>query len=185
MSDTYRIGPQHSRLTVQAFAGGLLSFLGHSPTFAVRDFRGELRWGHDTPEGAALVMAARADSLELTDAIRAADRLEIEPRMRGDVLGAAAHPEARFEATEIVTAPVGDHRYRLGVAGRLTLRGVTNRLAFAAELEHFHDGVRLAGGFAVRLSDYGVPPVTALGGTIRLRDELRLSFDLAAWRAAS
>ena len=30
--------PGQSRFTVQAFAAGLLSFLGHSPTFAVRDF---------------------------------------------------------------------------------------------------------------------------------------------------
>ncbi|HZY84092.1 MAG TPA: hypothetical protein VFE78_04635 [Gemmataceae bacterium] len=36
----YRLGPELRQFTVQAFASGMLSFLGHSPTFAVRDFTG-------------------------------------------------------------------------------------------------------------------------------------------------
>jgi hypothetical protein len=34
-------------------------------------------------------------------------------------------------------------------------------------------------------TDYGIRPVTALGGAIQLRDQLRLSFDIVAWREAS
>ena len=30
------------------------------------------------------------------------------------------------------------------------------------------------------MSEFGIRPVTALGGTIKLKDELKLSFDLAA-----
>jgi hypothetical protein len=37
MAVHYRLNPGESRFTVQAFASGLLSFLGHSPTFAIRD----------------------------------------------------------------------------------------------------------------------------------------------------
>jgi hypothetical protein len=43
----YTLDPASSRFTVQAFATGLLSALGHSPTFAVREFTGEWRF---TPE---------------------------------------------------------------------------------------------------------------------------------------
>ena len=82
MGTRYRMDPGHSRFTVQAFAGGLLSFLGHSPTFAVRDFAGELCWEPDRPEGAGLVVTVRADSLELIDNVRPADREDIEGRMR-------------------------------------------------------------------------------------------------------
>jgi hypothetical protein len=48
-----------------------------------------------------------------------------------------------------------------------------------AELLVFNDGVRLAGRSVLRMSEYGIAPVTALGGAIRLKDELRVSFDLA------
>ena len=37
----YAIDPDMSRFTVRAFASGMLSALGHSPTLAVRDFTGK------------------------------------------------------------------------------------------------------------------------------------------------
>jgi len=51
------------------------------------------------------------------------------------------------------------------VAARVTLKG---------------DILRAAGEVSVRLSDYEIRPVTAAGGTIKLKDELKLSFDIAA-----
>jgi polyisoprenoid-binding protein YceI len=185
MSDRYRIDPGLSRFTVQAFVRGLLAFLGHSPTFAVRSFRGELRWKPDSSEGAGLDLTVRADSLELVDDVRAADREEIENRMRREVLEVSAHPEIHFQAPEIATAAVDDHRWRLRIAGVLSLRGVDNRHAVEAELLRYDDGVRLGGEFPLRMSDYRIRPVTALGGAIQLRDQLRVSFNLAAWKEAS
>ena len=49
MPARYRLDPAHSRFTVQAFAAGMLSFLGHNPTFAVRDFQGEVRFDPAAP----------------------------------------------------------------------------------------------------------------------------------------
>jgi hypothetical protein len=46
----------------------------------------------------------------------------------------------------------------------------------------FNDGIRLAGEFPLRLSEYWIGPVTALAGAIQLRDQLRVAFDVVAWR---
>jgi polyisoprenoid-binding protein YceI len=177
--------PGHSRFTVQGFATGLLSFFAHSPTLAVRDFEGEMRWAPDVSEGAGLVVTVRADSLALTDDVRPADREEIEGRMRREVLEVAAYPEIRFEADEIATAAVAPDRYRVRIAGLLALHGVTNRHTVEAELLHYDDGIRLGGEFPLRLSDYRIRPVTALGSAIQLRDQLRIAFDIVAWKEAS
>jgi polyisoprenoid-binding protein YceI len=182
MGTLYRLEPDSSRFIVQAFASGMLSFLGHSPTFAVRDFDGKLHWDPETPQGGELEVTVRADSLELTDKVRPADRQEIEGRMRREVLEVSTYPEIVLRSTEMITVPVADRRYRLRLVGGLELRGVTNRLAFDAELRLFDDGVRLAGEFPLHLSDYRIRPVTALGGTLRLRDELRVAFDVAVLR---
>ena len=42
MSEHFQFDPNQSRFTVRAFATGMLSALGHDPTFAVRDFRGAM-----------------------------------------------------------------------------------------------------------------------------------------------
>jgi hypothetical protein len=177
--------PGRSRFTVQGFAGGLLSFVAHSPTFAVREYVGELRWQPDSSGGATLDVAVRADSLELIDHVRPADRADIEGRMRQEVLEVRAYPVIRFEASEIATAPIVANRYQLRIIGLMSLHGVGNRHAIEAELTLYDDGIRLGGEFPLRLSDYRIRPVTALGGTIRLRDELRVAFDIVAFREAS
>jgi polyisoprenoid-binding protein YceI len=179
MTVRYRLDPGQSRFTVQAFAAGMLSFLGHSPTFAVRDFSGVVSFERGRAEEMRLELTVRADGLALVDQVRDADRREIEGTMRRDVLETAAYPEIRYEAAQVSADAVARGHYRAHIGGRLSLHGVTRPQPVDAELLVFDDGIRLRGESSLRLSDYRIRPVTALGGTIRLKDELRLSFDLA------
>jgi hypothetical protein len=45
------------------------------------------------------------------------------------------------------------------------------------------DTLRAAGEFSIRQSDYEIRPASAAGGTVKLKDELKLSFDVAARKA--
>ena len=182
MTARYRLDPGVSRFTVQAFASGLVSFLGHSPTFAVRDYAGEVRFDAGSLAGMWLAVIVRADSLEVLDPVSAADRADIEGRTRRDVLETAAYPEIRFEAGDATAGQAGPGQYQLRIHGRLALHGVTRPHEMDARLIVYDDGVRLSGETALRLSDYRIRPVTALGGSIKLKDQLRLAFDLAAWK---
>jgi hypothetical protein len=40
------------------------------------------------------------------------------------------------------------------------------------------DTLRAAGEFSVLQSNYEIRPVSAAGGTVKLKDELKLSFDI-------
>src|SRR5262249_40756814 len=166
MTVRFRLDPGRSRFTVQAFATGLLSFVGHSPTFAVRDFTGEAGFDPDTLVGAWVRMTIKADSLTLLDNVRPADRAEIEGRMRREVLETAAYPEIRFESDAVSVSPAGGNQFRAVVNGRLSLHGVTNPHQVAVQLFLYHDGIRGVGESALRMSAYRIGPVTALGGTL-------------------
>jgi polyisoprenoid-binding protein YceI len=185
MTARYRLDPGHGRFTVQAFATGMLSFMGHNPTFAVRDYRGEMRFDPASPDGTAVEVAVRADSLELLDKVRPADRDEIEGRMRREVLETSAYPEIRYEASEALSGSARDHQYQVRLGGALTLLGVTARHAVDLAVHLYNDGARVGGETGLRLSEFGIRPVTALAGTLRLRDEVRVSFDLVAWKEES
>jgi polyisoprenoid-binding protein YceI len=182
MTPRYAFDPSRSRFTVQAFATGLLSALGHSPTFAVLDFSGFLAFDEADPRGAALELRAGAGSLRLLDRVRDSDHREIEDRMRREVLDTARFPEITFRSEAVTADPAGPRRYRLGLGGRLTVRGVERPIGLGADLEVFDGGLILRGGGPVRMSEFGIAPVTALAGAIRLKDELALAFDLAAPR---
>ena len=178
----YRLDPGQSRFTVQGFAGGMLSFLAHSPTFAVRDFAGELRLDDGTLRSARLAVTIRADSLELLDRVKPADREDIMGRMRREILETALYPEIRLEAGATSATPTGDNQYQLRLNGWLALHDVVNSVALDAQLFAYNDGVRLTGKSPLHLSYYRMKPVTALGGAIQLNDRLLVAFDLVAWK---
>lgn len=180
MAIRYRFDPEKGRFTIQAFATGLLSSLGHSPTFAVRDYAGDARFGGGEIRGLELELIIYSDSLELTDRVGPVDRREIEDRMRRDVLETAVYPEIRFQAAHLADEAIAPGRFRLRIGGPLALRGVSRPQQIELELLLFKDGLGLRGGCSLRPSEFGIKPVTALAGAIRLKDELKLSFDLVA-----
>jgi polyisoprenoid-binding protein YceI len=179
MTERYRFDPGLSKFTVQAFATGLLSFLGHSPTFAVREFTGSLSFDGNPAQGLRLELTIRAGSLELLDQVKPADRREIETAMRNDVLEIANYAEIGYRAVESTAERIEAGRYRARINGELSLHGVAHPHRVEAEVLVFPDGVRLRGQSGLRLSDHRIKPVTAVGGTIRLKDELRVAFDIA------
>jgi polyisoprenoid-binding protein YceI len=146
MTTRYLLDPNRSSFTVQSFAAGMLSFFAHSPTFAVRDFAGTITLD-DTVESLRLEVTVAADSLALVDQVSAADRQEIESRMRREVLETSAHPEVTLRAGvgSAERVAVGYHRLRLG--GPLSMHGVTHAVEIDAELMVYQDGVRLRGEF--------------------------------------
>jgi polyisoprenoid-binding protein YceI len=180
----YRIDPGRSRFTVQAFAAGLLSAFAHSPTFAVRDYGGEVRLGN-TAESLELDLDVNPGSLDLQDRVSASDRREIEARMFGEVLETSVHRSIAYRGGVTRAETVGQGRYRLTLDGELSLHGVARPHRFDSDLVVFADGLRLGGEAVLRMPEFGIRAVTALGGTIKLKDELNLSFDLAALPEAS
>jgi len=167
-----------SQFTVQAFARGALSALGHSPTFAVRAFTGEIRLAPEAIADAAIHLTVQADSLALADSVSAKDRAEIESRMRQEVLETAVYPQIVFQSTEIKPSKIAEGWYRLQIAGKLTLHGVTNPQQVDAQLRIIEDEIRLSGDCTLLQPAYRIKRVSALGGMITLKDELKIAFDL-------
>ncbi|HVF92056.1 MAG TPA: YceI family protein [Blastocatellia bacterium] len=176
----YRIEPNRSRFTVRAFAGGMLSALAHNPTFAVRDFSGEAELAPNSLEGASLRLRARAESLELTDQVSDKDRKEIERLMREQVLEAGRYPEIVFESAGTSAVRISDGWYRFNITGELSLHGVANRCSFDTNVWITESTLRAQGEFPLRQTDYNIKLVSAAGGTIKVKDELKFAFDIMA-----
>jgi polyisoprenoid-binding protein YceI len=179
----YRIDPSRSRFTVRAFAGGMLSAFAHNPTFAIRGFTGEIEFVPDGIERASLRLQIKADSLELQDDVSAKDQQEIERMMREDVLETSRYPEITFETASVSGAKLGDTQYRLKIVGKLSLHGVTNACTMDAQAWVMPDTLRAQGEFPLRQTDYRIKLVSAAGGTIKVKDELKFSFDIVANKA--
>jgi polyisoprenoid-binding protein YceI len=173
--DRYIIDPRISRFTVRAFATGLLSALGHSPTIRIKDFQGEVRYVPDSLEGAGLSLRIDVRSLSVQDQISDNDRREMERQMNEEVLETTRFPEIVYECSR-VSGTGGT----VTLEGQLTMHGVTRNEPVEARFYTMGNLLKAAGEFTVRQTDYDIKLVSAVAGTLRLKDELKLAFDIAA-----
>lgn len=169
-----------SRFTVRAFASGMLSAMGHNPTIAIRDFSGEAVFAPETMSAASLRVQIRADSLEVTDDIKSKDRQEMESMMNQKVLESAKYPAIIYESTGITANQIGEGRYQVILNGSLTLHGVTRNAPVTAQVALTGAMLRAYGEFSILQSNYGISPVTVAAGALKLKDELKFTFDIVA-----
>lgn len=176
----YAIDAARSRLSVKAFATGLLSALGHSPTIAARQFGGAITYVPGDTGSSAIEITAPAASLYVAADASERDRPEIERAMRDEVLEAARFPEIAFRSRSVTFAVAFGAQTRVTVVGSLTVHGVTRDQSIEAMVSVDGKGLTASGDFTIRQSDYGIKPVSAAGGTIKLKDELKGSFTIVA-----
>ncbi len=176
----YVMDKKASRFTAQAFATGILSSMGHNPKIGIRDFSGEVSFSPNTLEGVGFHLSINTASLNVLDDISDKDMREIERLMYEQVLETKKYPQITYEAPNFTATRMGDALYSAVLNGSLTLHGVTNKEPVTARVATFGDILRASGDFTVSQTDYRIKPVSIAGGALKLKDELRLSFEIVA-----
>jgi len=161
-------------LRILVFRGGAAARLGHNHVLRAADLR--VDWPSAGP-----VLSFRLDRLDIDPpALRAAlgpafsSAVDDEARAgtRANLLKAldgAARPEVVVRTLQ----QLGEGGRR-AVEAEITLRGVTRRQWFVAEV----DGKRARGEVVIRQSDFGIQPFTVLGGLLAVQDALVVQFEL-------
>jgi polyisoprenoid-binding protein YceI len=181
-TDLYVIDGRSSRFTVRAFAARLLSAMGHNPTVAIRDFSGEMKFNPDKLEAGSLKIIIKSSSLSVQDDISAKDLREMERLMNQEVLETAKFPEILYEASHISATKMADMLYSAPLKGKLTLHGVLRSLPINVRVALLGSMLRAFGDFSLNQTDYDIKLVSVAGGALKLKDELRFSFEIVARR---
>ena len=183
-STRYVIDPLASRLQVRAFATGLLSALGHSPTISAGEFSGELALPGGGPAAGVLTLRVNAASLTVGGDIKEKDRDEIQRTMQTDVLESSSYPEITFSSSRVMAEQTGENQYRVKVSGAMGLHGVSRDEEITAYLTVSGEQARAYGEFSLLQSNYAIRPISIAGGALKLKDELKFSFDLSMRKVA-
>lgn len=177
-SAVYAIDARRSRFTVQAFAAGILSAMGHNPTIGIRTFSGEAEFNSDTLEASGFRLTIQSS---LQDDISDKDRREIERVMKADVLEVEKYPEIRYETTSpIAVNKIDGSLYSATLNGSLTLHGVSRVESIPVRIVSMGEMLRASGEFMLKQSNYQIKPVSVAGGALKLKDELKFSFEMVA-----
>ena len=93
-----------------------------------------------------------------------------------DALDAAKFPTATYTGKFTKFNANGPTEAR----GTFTLHGVTKPLQVQSKGERAGDMVHLRGNFNLLQSDYGIKPISVAGGALKVKDELKFSFEMVA-----
>ncbi len=153
---------------------GLLSPVGHDLRLEVGRFTIEVDRERDTVRATVKTATVRLRAAldgdqERPGSIGGRDQRRIERKIADDVLKTQRHPQAVFEGSSVVTTATG-----YALEGSLTLRGVTRPIA----VEALRSEGRLVARVALRKSDFGIRQVSALLGTLKVRDVVHVVVDV-------
>ena len=181
-ADRYVIDSRASRFTVQAFATGLMARMGHNPIIGIRDFSGEMQFNPDKLEAGSFRLVIKSASLSVQNDISDKDLREIERLMNQEVLETAKFPEIVYEATSISVTKMADMLCSTTLNGKLTMHGVTRNQTIVVRVALLGSMLRASGDFTLDQTDYNIKLVSVAGGALKLKDELKFSFEMVARR---
>ncbi len=156
-----------SVITIRVFKAGVLSAFGHNHEIAARIDSGSV-----DVAGRRVEFQVRAASLRVQDlGASEQDLIQIQKTMQGpEVLDVDRFPDIAFRSTS--AEPAGGSAWR--VRGELTLHGQTRPIT----VEVREEGGHYVGAAQVKQTDFGIRPVKVAGGAVRVKDEVRVEFDI-------
>ena len=174
MTDIWTIGASDGELLIQTGVAGRAAKMGHRLTIAMRRWQATVTWSDGEPAVAQLEVDV--DSLEVLHGecgltpLSGPEKIVVRSNALRQ-LGAGRFPQIRFNADTVDQTRDG---YRL--AGTLQIRGKTRTQVIDLHTDDLGDVWRLSSQTVVRQSAFGVKPYSLLMGSLKVADEVTVSF---------
>lgn len=174
MTEVWTLNPDDGELLVRTGVAGRAAKMGHRLTIAMRRWEATVRWSGDEPVAAQLTVDV--DSLEVLRGEGGLTPLSGPEKIlvRSNALrqlGAGRFPRICFEADTIEKSRDG---YRL--AGTLQIRGTTRGQVIDLRTDDLDDTWWLSTQTVVRQSEFGVKPYSLVMGSLKVADDVTVSF---------
>lgn len=98
------------------------------------------------------------------------------------VLDVAKYPTIEFRSRQIAVENRSGNHVRLGVVGDLTLHGVTRQIKGPVDVDVSAERLTASGTLIVRQTQFGIEPVSAGLGTVKVKDEVTVRYTFTARR---
>ncbi len=173
--ETLAIDPARSVMTIHVFKSGLFSGFAHNHEIEARGMEGQVRTT-DNPQVSLRIDTRKIKVLDPD--VSADDRSQIQQAMEGPkVLDIMRFPEIRFQSTSVSQKTPNAWE----VSGNLILHGKTRPVTVQVSGK----SSRYTGQVTVRQKDFGIEPISLFGGTVKVKDEVRIEFDIQTTAAPS
>lgn len=167
-SQAHPIDIGHSIITVRVFKSGLFSAFADN-----HEIRAPISSGLLDETGHRIELVIDARKLVVLDpGLAPQKRQQVQQRMLGpEVLDSDHFPDIRFEGNNIRQTA----QNQFLVSGTLSLHGRTQLISVPV----IRSKGRYHGSAVLKQRDFGITPVKIAGGTVKVKNEVRIEFDIA------
>jgi polyisoprenoid-binding protein YceI len=179
LAGTYELGPGSGRIFIKTGREGLAARAGHDLTLEITQWSARVTVPADG-SGEAETLTADLDlgSLAVREGTGGAkpltdrDRRDIQ-NQAAKILGSTA--TARFESTRVIKSASLAGRGGGAIEGTLTLNGTSQPVRLQVTSP---EPGRYRGSTAIKQTDFGVTPYSGFFGTLKLRNEVTVEFEI-------
>ncbi|OIN79556.1 YceI family protein [Mycobacterium malmoense] len=177
MAEPWTLDASDGELLIRTGVTGRAARMGHRLTIAMKRWHATVDWAGAEPVGVDL--AVEVDSLEVlrgeggVKGLSGPEKALVKSNALTS-LDAGRYPEIRFIADAREEIAKTDGGYRL--TGRLHIRGKSREHVIDLRTEDLGQAWRMSAESSVRQTDYGVKPYSLLMGSVRVADEVSVSF---------
>lgn len=175
----YRIDPQASHIEIHVFRAGLFGGLGDNHVIVLGRFSGTANAAPG--KGWQVQVTGEAASLKVVDpSASEATRQQVQEKMLGPSQMDAAHYPA-IELRSRSAAP-GDAKDSWRLRADVTVHGVTRQAEFPLTWSESPGQIHVQGRQTLLLRDFGIEPIRLGLGTVKVKNEFELVYDLVLKR---
>ena len=179
---SYAIDTQQSKMEIHVGKEGAFKAFGHDHLIAAKQLSGEVQFDPQKIDKSSVRLHVPTKYITVIDPGESEkDRKEVEATMESDkVLDVAKFPEITFTSTSISAAKKTSDGWELTLSGKLNLHGVEKAVSFPLHVHADNNELRAQGEVSILQTDYGVTPVKVGGGTVKVKDKLKITFNIVA-----
>src|SRR2546422_9085024 len=169
--------PGRGHFQVHVGTGGLFGAFAHNHLIQSERITGCAMLDQKDLTRSSIKVEFPASAIRVVDPKESAkDRAEVQKTMETEVLRIAQFPAITFESTAIERADAAE---RFRVHGNLTISGKTQPAIIPLTLTRLTDGTyRAIGEYKFKQTSFGIKPIQLAGGTVKVKDELQVEFEL-------
>ena len=167
-AQTHEIDVNKSSLKIRVFKSGAFSAFAHDHEIQAPIDQGKI----DSSASPSVQLRVDSRKMRVLDPETSADkRAQIQQTMEGaTVLDVEHFPDISFRSTAITKT--GEAHWE--VHGNLSLHGKNQLVVVVVSSEAGH----YRGSGSLKQSDFGITPISIAGGTVKVKDEVKIEFDI-------
>jgi len=180
----YSVDATHSKVEINVYKEGVFKAFGHDHVIAAKEVSGQLQFDSEKIEQSTVRLKIPTKSITVVDPGESEkDRHDVQATMEGDkVLDVAKFPAITFASSGVSAAKKTPNGWELTLSGKLNLHGVEKPVSFPLRVHADANELRGEGEVSILQTDYGITPVKVAGGSVKVKDKLKITFDIVAHR---